>query len=263
LASQLERSRTRVRVTLVVALFYWLDIFLFSLPPATSRTPDILLPIMLIVGLPLLAYAVRVTLEHARSEGDTLAYLDDLTGLGNRRSFRLRANDLLNDAKPGSVALVLVDVDGLKRVNDTCGHQSGDELLAHVGQYLGRAAASSSNVFRFGGDEFAILIDRGAGRSASEVVAGLGAFNAPFKSCGHDHHIAISYGFVSNLGQEPLDVLFQRADQRLREFKNRREGRSNQPAAPDYTQQSQQAPSPIEAMNISILEERRLARRAN
>lgn len=263
MVSQLERSRTRARITLVVAVFYWLDIFLFSLPMAASRTPDLLVPALLVVGLPLLAYAAKFTLDQARSEGDTLAYIDDLTGLGNRRSFRTRASELLQDAKAGSVALVLVDVDGLKRINDACGHQSGDELLTHVAEYLGRAAGDRSNVFRFGGDEFAILIDRSLGRSASEVVGGLGAFNAPFKSCGHDHHIAISYGFVSNLGQEPLDVLFQRADQRLREFKNRREGRSNQPAAPDYTRTAPPAPSPIEAMNISILEERRMARRAN
>lgn len=261
--SRKDLSRGRVRITLLLALFYWLDIFLFSLPAAASRTPDLLVPGMLVVGLPLLVYAVKTTLGQARREGDLLAYVDDLTGLGNRRAFRARATELLQDAKAGAVALVLIDVDGLKRLNDACGHQAGDELLVHVSHYLGSAAGEMSSVFRFGGDEFAILIDRSAGRSASEVVGSLGAFDASFETCGHDHHVAISYGFVSNLGEESMDVIFQRADQRLREFKHRREGRSGQPAAPDYTRPQHPAPSAVEALNISILEERRMARRAN
>ncbi len=258
-----NHPRGRVQLILVLALLYWLDIFLFSLPMAASRTPDWLVPAMLVVGLPLLAYAIKTTLGHTRRESDILAYIDDLTGIGNRRAFRIRAEELLLNAKAGAVALVLIDVDGLKRLNNICGHQSGDELLVHVARYLGRAAGDMASVFRFGGDEFAILIDRSSGRSASEVVNGLGAFEALFQTCGHDHQIAISYGFVSNLGEESVDVIFQRADQRLREFKNRREGRSGQPAAPDYTRPMRPATSAVEALNISILEERRLARRAN
>lgn len=260
--SHLDRSHGPIRITLGIAFLYWIDIFLLSLPAAASRTPDLLVPVMLIIGLPVLAFTIRVTLARARSEGNALAYTDDLTGLGNRRAFRSRAAELLNEAKAGSVALILIDVDGLKRINDTCGHQAGDELLTHVAQYLSRAAVERTNVYRFGGDEFAIVIDRSAGRTASEVVAGLSVFDAAFQSCGHDHHVAISYGFVSNLGEESLDALFGRADQRLREYKHRRDGRSGQPEAPDYTRPMMSSRA-AEAMNISVLEERRLARRAN
>jgi GGDEF domain-containing protein len=76
-------------------------------------------------------------------------------------------------------------------------------------------------VFRFGGDEFAVLVDRSTGEAAAEVIARLKPFEGVFASCGHEHMVHISFGFVSNLQDESFDSLFFRADQRLRDYKRR------------------------------------------
>ncbi|AXB79167.1 bifunctional diguanylate cyclase/phosphodiesterase [Novosphingobium sp. P6W] len=93
----------------------------------------------------------RRVLEHERR-----AYTDALTGLANRAAFNIALPDL-DCTSPGTWALCLVDLDNLKVVNDTFGHQAGDILLKEVGDRLA-AAAAPDKVFRIGGDEFAIVV---------------------------------------------------------------------------------------------------------
>jgi GGDEF domain-containing protein len=115
-------------------------------------------------------------------------------------------------------------------------------------------------VFRFGGDEFAILVDRATGQSAADVIAQLGPFESEFVSCGHEHAVHISYGFVSNQAEETFDSFFSRADQRLRDFKRRivsasglrPPGGSYEPVAESFDGREGK---------ISSIDERRLVRR--
>ncbi|BCY12254.1 GGDEF domain-containing protein [Actinoplanes sp. L3-i22] len=88
------------------------------------------------------------------------AHYDELTGLANRAHFREETTSALEDAEtvPGSVALLLVDLDGFKAVNDTHGHQAGDLLLAGVAEKLRQSVRSGDLVARLGGDEFAVLL---------------------------------------------------------------------------------------------------------
>src|SRR4051812_11177559 len=83
-----------------------------------------------------------------------IAYRDELTTLANRRAFNQRAETFGREERGGTRSLVLFDVDGLKDINENCGHQAGDELLSAVGR---RVADLPGLVYRIGGDEFAVL----------------------------------------------------------------------------------------------------------
>jgi len=99
------------------------------------------------------------------------ARLDALTGLPNRRAFDERLDDLITElqAGRGSLTLVTIDLDDFKQVNDTRGHAAGDEVLHRVGLVLRRTVRADEEVFRVGGEEFAILVE--AGRDAGIRVA--------------------------------------------------------------------------------------------
>jgi diguanylate cyclase (GGDEF)-like protein len=147
-----------------------------------------------------------------------LALHDELTGIGNRRAFLTRLRLLLQRRKPGAIALVLLDVDGLKPLNDRCGHQAGDELIALVGR---RLAETHGAAYRIGGDEFAVLIDRASGEVLDSVLRHLEPFTERFETCGHEHQIGLSYGQARNRQNESIEDFFSRADARLRQCKKR------------------------------------------
>lgn len=89
-----------------------------------------------------------------------LAYHDVLTGLGNRKYFHERLNQSLEWARSSSelVALMFLDLDGFKQVNDTLGHDTGDQLLKVVAQRLTNSLRSSDIISRLGGDEFTVIL---------------------------------------------------------------------------------------------------------
>ncbi|KPK39850.1 MAG: hypothetical protein AMJ69_04455, partial [Gammaproteobacteria bacterium SG8_47] len=85
---------------------------------------------------------------------------DMLTGLANRREFEARLTDLLNDARTNDVqqALLYLDLDQFKVVNDACGHSAGDELLRQLSMLLESKIRRSDTLARLGGDEFGVLL---------------------------------------------------------------------------------------------------------
>ena len=96
---------------------------------------------------------------------------DVLTGLANRRLFRERLEDSLRDRDPEEIAVVFVDLDDFKVVNDTMGHATGDDLLRKVANRLQTCVRGSDVAARLGGDEFAVLLT-GGGLVAAQSVAG-------------------------------------------------------------------------------------------
>lgn len=191
------------------------DIRLLSLDSRTLQIAFILfgLPVAITNGLVIWRWSHLVAGE--------LAFRDDLTGLPNRRAFTAQAAAALRSSKPGSLALVLFDIDGLKRLNDTCGHQAGDELIRTAARGLTRAASRATPVFRIGGDEFALILDRAQGGRVSRLIQVLKTFETRFASCGHTHEVAISFGVASCGEGDTFETLFKRADQRLYERKDR------------------------------------------
>ncbi|CAM3432437.1 sensor domain-containing diguanylate cyclase [Hydrogenibacillus schlegelii] len=96
-------------------------------------------------------------------EVERLSYYDELTGLKNRRAFERDLRAALRDAAAHPVALVMVDSDDLKRVNDRYGHSAGDRLLILIAELLRRMEDERVQAYRYGGDEF-LLILRGFDR---------------------------------------------------------------------------------------------------
>jgi diguanylate cyclase (GGDEF)-like protein/putative nucleotidyltransferase with HDIG domain len=140
----------------------------------SSRSEHIVLgaaTLMFALGLSLLvALAVALRLRHRlednrRAELERLtraARTDNLTGLGNHRAFHEDLERLLTDTSSHRTSLVMLDLDGLKRVNDTLGHQSGDELITALAHGLRDAADGDGGAYRVGGDEFALVVPGGA-----------------------------------------------------------------------------------------------------
>ncbi len=122
-------------------------------------------------------------LTDARSQ----AASDPLTGLGNHRTFHRQLQEQVEAAREsgGCVGLIVIDIDGFKDVNDTQGHQAGDEVLRSIANALAEVAGKQ-NSYRYGGDELAILVPGGdravttelAGRIRS-AVAGISVEGAP------------------------------------------------------------------------------------
>ena len=106
---------------------------------------------------------------------DQLAHQDTLIDLPNRRGFMREIERLIDRAKRygHSAAMLFVDVDGLKMINDTFGHRAGDEALIQVAQLLTRGVRRSDVVARIGGDEFGILLENASDESAHETAARL------------------------------------------------------------------------------------------
>ena len=109
-----------------------------------------------IVALLGAAWLVRLRRRHLSTEH--AARHDPLTGLGNRSLLTHRAAEILGRPDDGWTALLLIDLDGFKDVNDVLGHQVGDELLIAVGRALRRSCRAADVLVRLGGDEFALII---------------------------------------------------------------------------------------------------------
>lgn len=111
------------------------------------------------------------TLEATIGELDRLASHDPLVGLANRRSFLANLENLIARVERygGPAAMMFIDVDGLKQINDTFGHGAGDAALVQIAKTLVETARKSDCVARLGGDEFAMLLERADELSAWQM----------------------------------------------------------------------------------------------
>jgi diguanylate cyclase (GGDEF)-like protein len=111
-------------------------------------------------------------LEESKRESDYLANHDPLTGLNNRRAFRHALQQMIDVARGthGQVAILFIDLDRFKAVNDTLGHDAGDQLLKQVGRLLNEALRDTDLLARFGGDEFAVATRVPAGSDFAKIL---------------------------------------------------------------------------------------------
>ena len=121
-------------------------------------------------------------MRHATSHLEHLAHYDALTGLPNRSLSDARLTHTVETARRSGTlcALILIDLDGFKEVNDTMGHQAGDELLQLVGKRMGERLRETDTLARWGGDEFALTLGglsepSDAARIAQAIVEQLAA----------------------------------------------------------------------------------------
>jgi diguanylate cyclase (GGDEF)-like protein len=166
-----------------------------------------------------------------------LARFDSLTGLPNRTEFHERAESLLiSAAAPGtsvstapdlSSAMMFVDLDQFKQVNDTLGHSVGDKLLRAVAERLVLATSAADLVARFGGDEFVVLLRaaKDRGHVAATARAIIDVLSKPYQIGDHQIGIGASIG-IATVSQDCVDIgsLLRNADMAL--YQAKAEGRN-------------------------------------
>lgn len=195
----------------------------------TSLRPGYLPSFILIPTITTLLLAfIRMTiaLRQSRTIGEErlLARTDELTGLPNRRKF-IAALEELTNAPDG--ALLLLDLDGFKPINDQFGHGVGDQLLKQVSTRFMRALPQGSLLARLGGDEFGAIV-RGGYETTFEVALALRAtLSYPFSISGLEIHVGVSVGHVGNDGAANL---LRRADNAMYQAKREGAGVWSEPA---------------------------------
>jgi diguanylate cyclase (GGDEF)-like protein len=142
---------------------------------------------------------------------------DVLTGLPNRQWIQSYLPEAISHAKEsaGSLALLFIDLDGFKNVNDTAGHAAGDELLQHAAKRLQVAIRPHDKVIRFGGDEFVVIVENVEHRIDAAHVAERvqHAFDQPFRLSEGVHSVGTSIGIsVMPDDGEDASILLEKAD---------------------------------------------------
>ncbi len=146
-----------------------------------------------------------------------LAYQDTLTGLANRASLRLATEHALENSRlaGNKLALLFLDLDRFKFINDSAGHDIGDQVLAEIGQRLRNAVKSRDFIARLGGDEFVILVEELASESDLRAIADriLSLVCAPMIMGQHTYYLTTSIGIaVAEHGLPDVDALMKQAD---------------------------------------------------
>jgi diguanylate cyclase (GGDEF)-like protein len=150
---------------------------------------------------------------------DMLAHEDSLVDLPNRRGF-VRALERVIDRVnryEENAALLFVDVDGLKLINDSFGHQAGDEALIQVARLLVGGVRKSDVVARIGGDEFAILLGHSDAESARETAARLIDMIAgsEFRHGGKALPLSVAIGAAAIDADDTPETVMARADSEM------------------------------------------------
>ncbi len=164
-----------------------------------------------------LFYPLRNALLYKEALDSSLR--DSLTGLSNRAAFELAIKRELSMAKRHNQALsmIVVDIDHFKHVNDSAGHQAGDQLLRHVAQMLQSTLRETDQVFRFGGEEFVILLASANLAAAHRVAERSRSAIANSNISVYDRVLSatVSMGISVYSSEDERDSLFERADEAL------------------------------------------------
>ncbi|RBP28331.1 PAS domain S-box-containing protein/diguanylate cyclase (GGDEF)-like protein [Marinobacter pelagius] len=175
--------------------------------------------------------AIMRDISEKKEQEHRLAYQathDVLTGLGNRALFedRLEHDVSLANRKGQLLAVLFIDLDEFKPINDTLGHKIGDELLISVARRLEASTRPTDTLARFGGDEFVLILPALAATHEAEEVAEriLETVTKPHRIRSHELHISASIGisFISK-DQEHPEKLLQQADMAM--YKAKQQGR--------------------------------------
>ena len=172
----------------------------------------LLVPSIANILLALIRMNTALHRERALSDERKLARTDELTGLPNRRRILSEIEEMADDG-----ALLLLDLNGFKAINDLHGHAVGDQLLREVARRFTRCLPEDALIARLGGDEFGAIL-RGSHDHTLEIAYALRAsLSYPFKIQGEEISVGVSIGYVKNDGKGEL---LKRADIAMYSAKN-------------------------------------------
>lgn len=147
---------------------------------------------------------------------DRLAYQDVLIDLPNRRGFMRHLEATIDRVSryDDSAAMLFVDIDGLKMINDTFGHQAGDQALIQVAEMLSQGVRKSDCVARLGGDEFGLLLERAEEGDAVETAGRLASMIAGCEFCyeGTCLPLSVAIGIAVIEPHDQAEAVMARAD---------------------------------------------------
>jgi diguanylate cyclase (GGDEF)-like protein/PAS domain S-box-containing protein len=149
-----------------------------------------------------------------------LALRDQLTGLANRARLLGQVRGAMRRWPPAQVAVIFIDLDDFKLINDSLGHEIGDQLLRLVGDRIRRTVRSDSTPARLGGDEFAVLLGGVDARAAKRAAAGLvESLSGPFMVGGREVFVQASVGVATADGVSRPDAVLRNADMAMYQAK--------------------------------------------
>jgi diguanylate cyclase (GGDEF)-like protein len=171
---------------------------------------------------------LMIRIKHVRLQERLrkMSITDELTGLPNRRGFFVLAEQQLRSAQRSRWPLVLLfaDLDDFKMINDTLGHQAGDEALCSMADLFRRSYRDSDIIARMGGDEFAILLvnptDNGVKAAQDRLQQNLDQFNAR-ENGAYQLKVSIGTAEFEPTVQSSIDALMRLADERMYAEKER------------------------------------------
>ena len=199
------------------------SVVLFSLAPIVVVIADTNLVLVPLLLAPLLAVfrGAQVSMEKEHQ-----ALHDPLTDLPNRTQFHEQLRLRLHSRATGSLAVMIVDLDHFKEVNDTLGHPVGDRLLQEIAWRLRSSLRDEDMVARLGGDEFAILASLQQGDELAGIVEGIrNDFEVPFviDELTFQMEASVGIAIAPDHGSE-VDILLRKADVAMYLAKDRRKG---------------------------------------
>ncbi|RTZ73104.1 MAG: hypothetical protein DSZ00_07050 [Gammaproteobacteria bacterium] len=176
------------------------------------------------------SFLLALVLDGARNEAERMARVDELTGVSNRRAFYEEGRLMQEycERNDGLLAMILVDVDHFKRINDSHGHANGDLVLQKVARVLKKAVRSSDVCARIGGEEFGILMRvsrvEEAMKLAQKLCRHLAEAAIPLKDQKQEKAVSVTASFGVTTGNFGLDALFRTADAAL--YRAKEQGRN-------------------------------------
>lgn len=172
-----------------------------------------------------------LTRIHLHQQLEKLTLIDQLTGLASRRLIQQRLSDAVNLSRLNrrSIALLLIDLDGFKLINDELGHATGDSVLSEIGSRLSSVVRHGDLVGRLGGDEFVILCEDVKPEEVKRVVKRLhAALREPLTGRASQKRVTGSIGTILYLGgvpdHIPPDLILEQADEAM--YRSKRAGKN-------------------------------------
>lgn len=221
-------------VWVAFGMYVWLDYTARSRPPKFTLQPQVLAGlhhfnlISTLLVLSLLSATYYILIERSERRLNAMATTDPLTGLKNRRSlFQAAQLELLRHQRARQpLAFVLADLDHFKRINDSYGHELGDQVLKSVSSALAASLREIDHLARWGGEEFLAVLPNSSEQEVMLVAQRLreSIETLQFIHKGERLHLSITIGVSVLADEETVEQAISRADQAL--YLGKRQGRN-------------------------------------